>query len=274
MSGAGRFKGLVATGFGINCDYETAHALDSAGFAADRVHLNELAAGTKRLDDYHLLVVDGGFAWADDHGAGVLLALRIKTGFGEELKDFVASGRLVLGVCNGFQALVNLGILPASEGVWGREVALIANDCGNFRNDWVHLAFEADCPSVFTRGLAGLDLPVRHGEGKLYAEAGVLDRIEAANLVAARYAGADGKPAGGRFPDNPNGSLHDIAALSDPSGRVLGLMPHPEAFHHLTNHPHWPRLADAARRSGRELDWRGGGLALFDNARKYLESNF
>jgi len=268
---ASRFRGLVLTGFGINCDYETAHALELAGFEADLVHLNDLAADREKMDQYHLLVVPGGFSWADDHGAGVLLAHRLRSLAGE-LKDFVDSGRLVIGICNGFQALVNLGILPALDNLWRREVALIANDCGNFRDDWVTLSFNPACPSVFTRGLETMDLPVRHGEGKLYARPETLIRLEEEHLVAARYAMPDGRPAKGRFPFNPNGSLGDIAALSDPSGRVLGVMPHPEAHHHLTNHPHWARRVDAVRRRGQAVDWRGDGLKIFDNARRCLES--
>ena len=264
-------KALVLTGYGLNCDHETVHSLSVCGFAPKRVHINELIQGAADLFDYHLLVFGGGLAWADHHGAGVLLAHRIRVNLEEELKEFVAAGRLVIGICNGFQALVNLGILPALDREWRREVALLANDCGNFRDDWVSLAFDPDSPSIWTRGIAFLDLPVRHGEGKLFAEPEVLARLEAQNLVAARYADAQGNPAQGAFPQNPNGALNDIAALSDPSGRVLGLMPHPECFAHLTNHPHWSATVDAKRRKGEEIDWRGGGLRLFENARAYLD---
>ena len=264
-------KALVLTGYGLNCDYETVHSLSVCGFQPRRVHINELVQGAVDLFDFHLLVFGGGFAWADDHGAGVLLAHRIRVNLEDRLKEFVDSGRLVLGICNGFQALVNLGILPALDPEWRREVALLANDCGNFRDQWVTLAFNPDCNSIWTKGIATLDVPIRHGEGKLFAQPGILTRLEKENLVAARYADQEGNPAQGRFPVNPNGSLNDIAALTDPSGRVLGLMPHPECFAHLTNHPHWTALADAKKRKGEEIDWRGGGLQLFRNARTYLE---
>ncbi|MBW1712401.1 MAG: phosphoribosylformylglycinamidine synthase subunit PurQ [Deltaproteobacteria bacterium] len=267
-----RFKGLVLTGYGLNCDYETCHALELSGFEPQRVHINQLIAGQVKLDHFHLLVFGGGFSWADDHGAGVLLAHRIRSNLEPELKEFVASGRLVLGICNGFQALVNLGLLPAFDGQWQRQVAIIANDCGNFRDQWIGLVFNPGCPSVFTRGLDQLDLPVRHGEGKFFAQPQVIDRLEGDNLVAARYRGQEGGPAQGRFPFNPNGSLNDIAALTDPSGRVLGLMPHPEAFSHLTNHPDWPLVVDAAKRKSQKIDWRGQGLKLFDNALAYLQA--
>lgn len=269
-----RFKGLVLTGYGLNCDHETYYGLEAVGFEPIKVHINELVSGRVSLNDFHLIVFGGGFAWADDHGAGVLLAHRIRVNLEAGLREFVDSGRLVLGICNGFQALVNLGILPAFDGKWDREVALIANDCGNFRDQWVGLSFNPDCPSVMTAGLDYLELPVRHGEGKLFADEPVMARLEAENLVAARYAGPDGSPAGGGFPDNPNGSLNDIAALSDPSGRVLGLMPHPEQFNHLTNHPNWTLIADEARRAGREIDWTGDGLAIFENALTYLKKMF
>lgn len=263
-------KGLVLTGYGMNCDYESAYALELCGFKAERVHINQLSSGEVSLADYRLLVVGGGFAWADDHGAGVLLAHRLKSGVARELKAFLDDGNLVIGICNGFQALVNLGLLPGFDDEWDREVALLANDCGNFRDDWVGLAFNPDCPSVFTTGLETMDMPVRHGEGKLWASPETIARLEADNLVAARYCLPDGSPARGAFPANPNGSLNDIAAICDPTGRVLGLMPHPECYNHLTNHPQWAARTDVIRRLGLEVNWRGEGLALFENAHRYL----
>lgn len=270
----GRFKGLVLCGFGLNCDYETAHALRTVGFEPEYVHINDLASGKVDLMDYHLFVFGGGFAWADDHGAGVLLGHRIRATIMDRLVDYLDSGRLVIGICNGFQCLVNLGLLPDLDGEKARQTALLANDCGSFRDQWVRLKFNDACPSIFTKGLAPMDLPVRHGEGKLYAEAAIIDRLENEDLVAARYVKADDSPADGAFPDNPNGAFNDIAALTDPTGRVLGLMPHPECFHHLTNHPDWTLTVDRARRKNEPVDWNGRGLELFVNALKYLEENF
>ncbi len=266
-------KALVLAGYGINCDFETAHALGLAGAVADRVHVSELtgtasAAPTTRLDDYQILVFDGGFSWGDDHGAGVLLATRLGNHLGDQLRDFLGRGGLVLGICNGFQALVNLGLLPMLDGAWRRDVALANNDCGNFQDRWVELAVEPTSPCLFTRGLKHLPLPVRHGEGKLVAEAPLLTRLESLSLVALRYATPAGKPAGGRFPANPNGSLNDIAGICDPSGRVFGLMPHPEGYYRQSQHPDWTLIREKARRQGRELDALAPGLGqmIFQNA--------
>ncbi len=266
-------RALVLAGFGINCDFETAHALELAGAAAQRVHISALtgtaqAKPTETLDSYHILVFDGGFSWGDDHGAGVLLATRLGQHLGGQIKDFLARGGLVLGICNGFQALVNLGLLPMLDGRWERTVALTNNDCGNFQDRWVELLAQENSPCLFTRGLKRLDLPVRHGEGKLVAEAAVLERLENLGLVALRYGNGAGKPAQGRFPANPNGSVNDIAGICDQSGRVFGLMPHPEGFYRASQHPDWTLFREKARRQGRELDALepGLGLSIFVNA--------
>ena len=264
-------KALVVTGFGLNCDIETAHALELAGAAADRVHLNRVIGGDKRLNDYRILVIGGGFSWGDDHGAGLILAMRLKHRLGDELLRFVAGDGLVIGICNGFQVLVNLGLLPGFEpAALSREVALIANDCGNFRDQWVRLWSNPQSPCVCTRGLTSLELPVRHGEGKFHAAPEVLAKLTAQGQVALRYAGSDGRPAEGCFPANPNGSIDDIAGICDPSGRIFGLMPHPEAFNHWTNHPDWSRRKEALKRAGKPLPRLGDGIAIFANAVRYF----
>ncbi|MBI5523854.1 MAG: phosphoribosylformylglycinamidine synthase subunit PurQ [Desulfarculus sp.] len=266
-------RALVLAGYGINCDFETAHALGLAGASADRVHISQLtgtalARPTARLDDYQILVFDGGFSWGDDHGAGVLLATRLANHLGDQLREFLGRGGLVMGICNGFQALVNLGLLPMLDGAWQRDVALANNDCGNFQDRWVELMVEQQSPCLFTRGLKRLALPVRHGEGKLVAQPAVLERLEAMGLVALRYAGKNGRPAGGRFPDNPNGSQNDIAGICDASGRVFGLMPHPEGYYRASQHPDWTLTREQARRRGQEPDALAPGLGqvIFQNA--------
>ena len=266
-------RALVLAGYGLNCDFETAHALELAGAEARRVHISDLtgtaqARPTQNLEGFHILVFDGGFSWGDDHGAGVLLATRLGHHLGEQLRAFLGRGGLVIGICNGFQALVNLGLLPMLGGSRERSVALMANDCGNFQDRWVDLAVESGSRCLFTRGLTRLSLPVRHGEGKLVAEAPLLKRLESLSLVALRYATPAGKPAGGRFPANPNGSLNDIAGICDPSGRVFGLMPHPEGYYRQSQHPDWTLIREKARRQGRELDALAPGLGqmIFQNA--------
>ncbi len=266
-----KVRALVLTGFGLNCDWETAYCLQAAGADARRVHLSDLISGKETLSEWQILVIGGGFSWGDDHGAGLILAIRLKYRLRDDLLKFVDSGGLLLGICNGFQVLVNLGLLPGFEpGGLERKVALIANDCGNFRDQWVNLAFNPDSPCVFTRGLEKMELPVRHGEGKFYAEPNVLNRLEAGHQVVLRYATTDGRPAGGAFPANPNGSMGDIAGICDRSGRVFGLMPHPEAFNHRTNHPDWTRQREEARRAGRTIPKEGDGIAIFRNAVRHL----
>jgi len=265
-------KVLVLTGFGLNCDHETAYAFERAGVAARRDHINALIDGDVRLDDYQILAFGGGFSWGDDHGAGVIQALRMKTNIGDKLLDFVEAGKLVIGICNGFQTLVNLGLLPGMEGDYTRRsVALIANDCGNFRDQWVRVTINPDSPCVFTRGMKTLDMPVRHGEGKFYAERETLQTLADDQQVTMQYALPDGQAADGAFPHNPNGSLADIAGICDPSGRVFGLMPHPEAYNHVTNHPDWSRRNEEQKRSGNSRASNvGDGIRIFENAVAYL----
>jgi phosphoribosylformylglycinamidine synthase len=265
-------KVLVLTGFGLNCDIETAHAFELAGAAPKRVHINSLVDREVRLEDFQILVFIGGFSWGDDHGAGVIQAVRLRTRLGEDLQRFVGKGNLVLGICNGFQTLVNLGLLPGFAGdAESRSVALIANRCGNFRDQWVRLRVEAQSPCVFTRGIESAELPVRHGEGQFYAEPGTLRRLDAGRQIVLRYALPDGAPAAGAFPHNPNGSVADVAGICDASGRVFGLMPHPEAFNDWTNHPDWVRLREAAKRSAQPFgQGLPVGIRILKNGVEYL----
>jgi len=269
---APRPRALVLYGYGLNCDHETAFALHQAGAEAVRRHTGELLERPDLLWDYHLLAIPGGFSWGDDHGAGVILALRLKLALGQALQEFVDAGRLVLGICNGFQVLVNLGLLPGLPGrPFRREVALLPNDCGNFRDAWVHLsAPPSRC--VFTQNLVHFELPVRHGEGKFFAPPEILEELIARQQVALIYATPEGEPAEGRFPHNPNGSLRDIAGITDATGRVLGLMPHPEAFISSFQHPTWTWEKEAWRRAGQPYrEAPGPGLTLFANAVRHLQ---
>jgi phosphoribosylformylglycinamidine synthase len=271
-------RALVLAGYGLNCDYETDYALKLAGAESHRVHVNELIHGEKsdtagpRLGDYHVLVFDGGFSWGDDHGAGVLLASKLKFNIGEQIEQFVEEGKLIIGICNGFQVLVNLGLLPGFEGNYQeRRVALIGNDSGNFINAWVNLKVNPESPCVFTKGLSSIELPVRHGEGRFYATEEDINRLFENNQVVAQYADEKGDIANGQWPMNPNGSLKDIAGVCDPKGRVFGLMPHPEAFNHHTNHPEWTRRKESLIRQGKNTENReGDGIRVFRNAVEYI----
>jgi len=273
-------KALVLTGYGLNCDYETDFSLKIAGAYSERLHINELIGSKKgdarlSLDDYHILVLGGGFSWADDHGAGVIMATRLRYTIGEQIEEFIAKGKLVLGICNGFQALVNLGLLPGIDGDYrSRKVAITYNDSGNFIDTWVKLKVREETACVFTRGISTLELPVRHGEGKFFAEQAVIDELLNRRQVAMQYVDAQGNLAQGAWPVNPNGSLHDIAGICDSTGRIFGLMPHPEAYNHYTNHPDWTRKREELARMGKKVEKEEGeGIAIFRNAVDYIREH-
>ncbi|MCU0597932.1 MAG: phosphoribosylformylglycinamidine synthase subunit PurQ [Desulfobacterales bacterium] len=259
---------LVLYGYGLNCDMETAYALELAGAKPQRVHINSVIDESVVLDNFQIMVFVGGFSWGDDHGAGVIQAVRMKTNGGDRIIDFVEKGNLVLGICNGFQTLVNIGLLPGIDHDYrSRSVALTFNDCGNFRDDWVHLNINPKSPCAFTRGMDRIDLPVRHGEGKFIAGKEIYGHLSENHQIVCRYAMPDGTPASGKFPFNPNGSLDDIAGICDSTGRVFGLMPHPEAFNHPTNHPHWTRIKEKIRRGYMPSDESPQtGIRIFQNA--------
>jgi phosphoribosylformylglycinamidine synthase subunit PurQ / glutaminase len=253
---------LVLTGFGINCDYETQYAFFKAGSVARRLHVNELIERPKILEDYQILVIPGGFSFGDDIASGKVLANKLRYRLGEFLGSFLDTGGAIIGICNGFQVLVRLGLLPEGrDGLGRQQVSLTYNDSGKFEDRWVCLKVEKGVDCVFTRGLERLELPVRHGEGKFVVDSQeTLEQLESAGQVVLRYCAADGGTP--EYPDNPNGSVHDIAGICDPTGRVFGLMPHPEAFLHYTHHPRWTR---------QQLPEEGQGMAIFRNAVAYFQ---
>ena len=260
-------KALVITGFGLNCEKETAAACKLAGATPEQVHLNELLYGRRKLEEFHLLTFIGGFSFGDHLGSGTVFANRVKFKLRDQLRKFVADGKLVIGICNGFQTLTRLGMVPALDGDYFTQTAALAhNDSGVFRDDWCKLKADPASPCVFTRGIDTVRLPLRHGEGKFVADAAVLAEIEKRHLAAVRYVNDDGTPAT-EFPANPNGSLNSIAGICDPTGRVFGLMPHPEAFLSPYNAPDWT----AARLRG-DLPAEGDGVKFFRNAVDYLST--
>ena len=270
---------MVLTGYGLNCDYETDYSLKLAGADSRRVHINELITGEQTgsgttLDQGHILVFGGGFSWADDHGAGVLLASKLKSNMGEQIERFIRQGKLIIGICNGFQTLVNLGLLPGfDQNYQERRVALTYNDSGNFIDSWVNLKVNPGSPCIFTKGISRIELPVRHGEGKFYASDEDIDRLIRNNQVVLHYCDENGDEARGQWPLNPNGSLMDIAGICDPTGRVFGLMPHPEAFNHYTNHPDWTIQREKLKRQGKTIDPKEGhGIRVFRNAVDYMRN--
>lgn len=247
---------------GTNCDRETHYAFAKAGGEPELVHVNQLRSGEKKLADYHILVIPGGFSYGDDVLAGKVLAVELTSFLADQLQAFVDAGKPVLGICNGFQVLVRTGLLPDAR-MGDIKAALVTNDSGRFECRWVYLRVE-ESPCIFTRGLAGrlLYFQAAHGEGKFYTSPQVLRAIEGGGQVVFRYATSSGEPTAA-YPYNPNGSLGAIAGICDPSGRILGLMPHPERFVEVTQHPNWRRP------EVKSLFREPHGLAIFRNAVSY-----
>ncbi len=271
---ARRVRSIVLTGNGTNCEREMAHACRLAGSdEVDIVHISELLYGEKRLDGYDFLNLPGGFLDGDDLGSAKAGANRIIhagiKGSGEKLSDqffrFIRDGKLILGVCNGFQLMVKLGLLPAFDGDYLNQTATLTfNDSGRFEDRWVYLNILRDTPCVFTRGIERMYLPVRHGEGKFVTKSRtVLRRLHRQRQVVVRYSDAECRDAVMEYPLNPNGSTDAIAGICDETGRLFGLMPHPEAYLHRTNHPRWTR---------EKLPEEGMGLVLFRNAVDFIRS--
>ena len=258
-------KACVLFAAGTNCDQETAAALAMAGAEPEVVHVNRFLAREASLESFALLVIPGGFSYGDYIASGRVLSNEIRHHLKQDILRFHAAGRLVMGICNGFQVLAKAGLLPAFDGPFEpQSVTLDSNDSARYEDRWVHLEVP-DSPCVFTRGLPSIiELPIAHAEGKFLArDARTLARLRSSQQVALRYVGRDGEPA--RFPENPNGSEDGIAGICDPTGRIFGLMPHPEAFLFPENHPHWDLL-----HLRNEAPADGDGLKLFRNAVDYL----
>jgi len=254
---------LVLRAPGTNCDIETELAFERAGGRAERIHVNRFLESSRRLDDYQVLCIPGGFSYGDDLGAGKMLAVQIQTHLREPLADFVARGKLVLGICNGFQVLLKSGLLlPPDDN--GPVATLTWNESGKFEDRWVRLRCERS-PCVFFAGIENLYLPVAHAEGRFITrDAQTVERLRSKGQLPLRYAplrdGASKEPL--PFPDNPNGSMADVAGVCDETGRVCGFMPHPERHIDPTQHPQWTRR--------KELPPEGDGLAVFRNAVRYF----
>jgi phosphoribosylformylglycinamidine synthase I len=244
---------LVLRAPGTNCDHETAHAFERAGGLARRVHVRALVERPQLLEDCQILCIPGGFSYGDDIASGRIFALELRLRLGDVLRKFHDRGGLVLGICNGFQVLLQTGLLLADPASGAALAALAHNDSGRFIDRWVELRVCGD-RCVFLRGLTTLELPVAHGEGRFTTRlAADLARLDAAGQLVLRYApDAEGRST------NPNGADGDVAGACDETGRILGLMPHPERFIDATQHPAWAGRLDPTT--------IGAGLAIFANA--------
>jgi len=251
---------------GTNCDSETAFAFETCGAQARRIHLFELLENPQILEEFQVLCVPGGFSYGDDIGAGVVFASHLRGRLGDVMQQFLATDKLVLGICNGFQTLLKAGILPDGsartvENADSAPATLTWNENGKYTARWVHLKVAAP-DNVFLKGIEELDLPIAHAEGRIVVRSPqVLDAWSRNRQVALTYAKWPDEAMNERWSANPNGSTHDIAGLGDPSGRVLGLMPHPERFLFAEQHPHWTR---------RQTTGPGAGRLIFENAVRYF----
>ncbi|MFH1256528.1 MAG: phosphoribosylformylglycinamidine synthase subunit PurQ [Candidatus Diapherotrites archaeon] len=242
-------KAVVLRTAGTNCQVETAHALKLAGFSVDVLHINEFTRGTRELEEFHLLVVPGGFADGDYLGSAKVLANKLRFRLGSEIRRFISEEKLVLGICNGFQAIVKAGILPGFNGNYSEQLCTLSlNDSGHFQDQWVELESQKKNACVFTKGIKRLRCPINHGEGKFVSgPKEALKMLYKNNQVVFKYL------------ENPNGSTDSIAGICDESGRVFGLMPHPEK-----NFTGWNDSLSLRM----DLPEKGEGMAIFENAFK------
>ena len=250
-------KTLIMRAPGTNCHEETDFAFQQAGAEVDLVHVNRLIRREKRLADYQIMVIPGGFTYGDDIAAGKVLANELGLKLGEDVRRFIEDGRLILGICNGFQVLVKAGLLPEVSGDNSPQLTLATNDSGRFECRWIYLGVNRQSPCVFTKGMDTMYLPVAHGEGKLVT----LDDALSDSNIALYYTDERGNTSAG-YPHNPNGSVRNIAGICDSSGRVFGLMPHPERHVRGTQHPQWTRLGAKKH---------GDGFQVFRNAVQWAE---
>ncbi len=286
-------KVLVLRTAGTNCNEETAYAFSYFGAAVDQVHINELVAGRTKLSDYHILALPGGFSYGDDIASGRILANELRLKLGSDIKKFIADGKLVIGICNGFQILVKAGILPglntspspvsnlnATGSGFGngyshcQEATLFHNDSAKFEARWTRLSVNgAKC--VWTKELTSqIYLPVAHGEGKFIPrDAKILETLKSNGQVVFHYCAPDGKTP--TYPENPNGSTEHIAGICDTTGRVLGLMPHPERHFLSHQHPYWTRLRQGSggQARSRKKNELGDGAKIFENGVNYAKEN-
>jgi phosphoribosylformylglycinamidine synthase len=266
-------KSLILTGNGINCEYETAHAHKLVGFEPDLLHINALMEDPAGIHNYTFITLPGGFLDGDDLGSAKAQAVRWryqkigKKGrrFIDELIEFVAKGKIILGICNGFQLLVKTGLLPGLKGNYDTQtVTLTFNDAGRFEDRWVYLKGNQFSRCIFTKDIDTIYLPVRHGEGKLVVDTQeTLGQMRKNGHIVMQYCDEKGRVTP-EYPYNPNGSIDSAAGLCDETGRIFGLMPHPEAFIHQTQHPRWTR---------EQVGEGGDGLRIFQNAFKYVIEN-
>lgn len=262
---------LVIAGYGLNCEEETLQAFKHNGANGKIIHINDLIENSDKLDQFNILAIPGGFSYGDDTGSGNALAQKIKLSLWDHLIKFLKRDVLVIGICNGCQTLANLGLVPGFEGNYGdRPLAVTYNTPARYQCRWVNVRVNADNSSPWLSGIEQMHIPVAHGEGRFFMDEATHTSLKQKNMIAARYVHADGSPASGDFPVNPNGSLDDIAAITDESGKILAIMPHPERGMFIWQRDDYAELKDQAARDGIDLSEESDGMAIFKNAVAYF----
>lgn len=233
-------KVLIPVGYGLNCEDETENAFKLAGAKVERIFIKDLESCPEKILKYEILVIIGGFSYADHVSAGVILKNKFKYSIQEEFEKFIEEGNLVIGICNGFQVILKMGLLPV---VNKEQVAtLTVNSSGKFEDRWIYVKVNENSPCIFTKGIKEIRMPVRHGEGKFLASRKIIERIEKEKMIVLQYCNKKTKKPTMKYPENPNGSLKAIAGICNKKGNVFGLMPHPEAALNHYVYPEWPRL--------------------------------
>ncbi|HHT9126507.1 MAG TPA: phosphoribosylformylglycinamidine synthase I [Candidatus Brocadiia bacterium] len=270
---------LIIRAAGTNCDWETEYAFEKAGASVDRLHINRILENKDIIHCYHIIAIPGGFTYGDDIAGGKVLANQLRYNLQDEIQRFIGDGKLILGVCNGFQVLVKSGLLPAlnrgdssltlrmtenkkAQNGTEQEATFTFNDSGKFEDRWVYLKLYSN-KSIFINEGEILYLPVANAEGKFVVkDDAVLKKLIASEQIIFKYVDNEGNPAG--YPFNPNGSVENIAGVCDPTGRILGMMPHPERHAEPTQHPRWTREG---------LKDEGDGIIIFRNAISFVKNN-
>ncbi|MFC1725134.1 phosphoribosylformylglycinamidine synthase subunit PurQ [candidate division KSB1 bacterium] len=263
-----KVKALVLTGFGLNCEKETALAFEMGGASADIIHVNDIIENKDTLKKYRVLAFIGGFAFGDHISAGKVLAVKFKYNLRDQFLEFIHNGNLFIGICNGFQPMVKMGVLPGFDGDYTTPaVTLAGNKNPGYFDTWVRLKVNSNSPCVFTKGIDFMEVPVRHGEGQFIPlDNSVMERIKNNNHIAVQYVHPETNEVTDEYPYNPNGSEMGIAGICDETGRIFGIMPHPEAFLYPYNHPHYFR-----NRITGDPPVKPNGLKIFENAVRYFE---
>lgn len=259
---------LILSGYGLNTEAETRFAFEKAGARVRIIHINDVIAVPGLLKRFQILVFPGGFAYGDDTGSGNAYAHKLRNHLWDEIDGFIHRDRLILGICNGFQILVRLGLLPALGGTYGnQQVALLPNTSNRYIVRWCDVTAQNDTPWI--RGISSLSVPIAHGEGKFYADSRTLGVMKHKKMIAFRYTRGDMYDFR-HLPENPTGTMDNIAGITDESGRIFGLMPHPERAILFTQLPNWTLLREQLSRAGSQIPEDGPGMRIFRNAVSYF----